>query len=69
MPKLSENTEVSLPLRNILSMIAAVAVGTWAYFGIIERLNQYNCNTGLVNVNQNGKIGWNEFKTQIQMLN
>lgn len=40
MPKLSENTEVSLPLRNILSMIAAVAVGTWAYFGIIERLNQ-----------------------------
>ena len=40
MAKLSENTEVSLPLRNILSMIAAVAVGTWAYFGIIERLNQ-----------------------------
>jgi len=36
---------------------------------IIERLNQYNCNTGLVDVNQNGKIGWNEFKTQIQMLN
>ena len=36
---------------------------------VIERLNQYNCNTGLVDVNQNGKIGWNEFKTQIQMLN
>ena len=36
---------------------------------IIERLNQYNCNTGLVDVNQNEKIGWNEFKTQIQMLN
>ena len=36
---------------------------------IIERLNQYNCNTGLVDVNQNGKTGWNEFKTQIQMLN
>ena len=35
----------------------------------IERLNQYNCNTGLVDINQNGKIGWNEFKTQIQMLN
>ena len=38
--RLSEGTEVALPLRNILSMIAAVAVGTWAYFGIIERLNQ-----------------------------
>ena len=36
---------------------------------VIERLNQYNCNTGLVDINQNGKIGWNEFKTQIQMLN
>ena len=36
---------------------------------VIERLNQYNCNTGLVDVNQNSKIGWNEFKTQIQMLN
>ena len=36
---------------------------------VIERLNEYNCNTGFVDVNQNGKIGWNEFKTQIQMLN
>ena len=36
---------------------------------VIERLNQYNCNTGLIEVNQNYKIGWNEFKTQIQMLN
>ncbi|MDC0069719.1 hypothetical protein OAJ36_00170 [Nitrosopumilus sp.] len=36
---------------------------------VIERLNQYNCNTGFVDINQNGKIGWNEFKTQIQMLN
>ena len=40
MAKISDNTEVSLPLRNILSMIAAAALGTWAYFGIIERLNQ-----------------------------
>ena len=36
---------------------------------VIERLNQYNWNTGFVDVNQNDKIGWNEFKTQIQMLN
>jgi len=43
------------------------SLGTSEY--VIERLNQYNCNTGFVDVNQNGKIGWNEFKTQIQMLN
>ena len=31
-------------LRNILSMIGAAALGTWAYFGIIERLNQIETN-------------------------
>jgi len=36
---------------------------------IIERLNQYNCNTGIVHINQNYKPGWNEFINQIQMLN
>ena len=40
MPKLSENTEVALPLRNIISMVATASLATWAYFGIIERLNQ-----------------------------
>ncbi len=36
---------------------------------VIERLNQYNCNAGIVTIDQNYKSGWNEFKTQIQMLN
>jgi hypothetical protein len=38
--KLNDNTEVALPLRNIISMVVAASVATWAYFGIIERLNQ-----------------------------
>jgi hypothetical protein len=38
--KLNENTEVALPLRNIITMVAAASIATWAYFGIIERLNQ-----------------------------
>jgi hypothetical protein len=42
--KLSENTEVALPLRNILSMIVAASVATWAYFGIVERLNTLQTN-------------------------
>ena len=44
MPKLSDNTEVALPLRNIISMVAAASLATWAYFGIIERLNQIETN-------------------------
>ena len=38
--KISDNTSISMPMRNLLSIVAAVAVGVWAYFGVIERLNQ-----------------------------
>ena len=44
MPRVNENTEVALPLRNIISMVAAASVATWAYFGLIERLNQIETN-------------------------
>ena len=37
--KLSDNTAISMPMRNLLSILGAVAIGVWAYFGIIERLN------------------------------
>ena len=37
--KLSDNTSVSMPMRNLLSILGAVAVGVYADFGIIERLN------------------------------
>ena len=46
--KISENTVVATPLRNIISLIAAAAVGTWAYFGVIERLNQIETNITLM---------------------
>ena len=38
--KVNENTNVSLPIRNLLAIVAAVAVGVWAYFGVVERLNK-----------------------------
>ena len=38
--KVSDNTSVSMPIRNMLAIIAAVAIGAWAYFGVIERLNK-----------------------------
>jgi len=37
--KLSENTGISMPLRNLLSILAATAIGVYSYFGVIERLN------------------------------
>ena len=37
--KVSENTSISMPIRNMLAIVAAVAIGVWAYFGVIEKLN------------------------------
>jgi len=37
--KISDNTSIAMPMRNLVSIIVAVAIGVWAYFGIVERLN------------------------------
>ena len=37
--KVSDNTAISMPMRNLLSILTAVGIGVWAYFGVIERLN------------------------------
>ena len=36
--KISDNTSISMPMRNLLSILAAVAVGVWGYFGLVERI-------------------------------
>ena len=46
--KVSENTNIQLPLRNLISIIGAVALGVWAYFGVIERLNTIETNGKLM---------------------
>ena len=38
--KISDSTNVALPLRNLLSIIALIAAGLWFAFGVIERLNK-----------------------------
>tara|TARA_B000000532_G_C18770871_1_gene363886 strand:- start:257 stop:709 length:453 start_codon:yes stop_codon:yes gene_type:complete len=38
--KVSENTELAMPLRNIISLVVVGALATWGYFGIVERINQ-----------------------------
>ena len=46
--KLSENTELAMPIRNLIALLIAATVGTWAYFGVIERLNKLETNTVLI---------------------
>ena len=44
----SDKTKFAMPVRNLISLIASVALGVWAYFGIIERLNRIETNNILM---------------------
>ena len=39
---ISEEAKVQMPMKTVESLIALVAIGTWAYFGINEKLNQHS---------------------------
>ena len=39
--KISDEARVQMPMKTVASLIALVALGTWAYFGIIETLNKH----------------------------
>ena len=60
--KVSENTNIQLPLRNLISIIIAVAIAVWSYFGIIERLSNIETNGKLmitdVDENTEFRIKW-----------
>ena len=77
--KLSDNTPVSMPMRNLLSIIVAVAIGVWAYFGVVETLNKHSTTLELMekDLNQNtefrikyprGDLGQSSGESELFML-
>ena len=46
--RVSDNTAISMPMRNLISILAAVGIGVWAYFGIIERINKLETDNTLI---------------------
>jgi hypothetical protein len=38
--RVSDSSAISMPIRNLISIVAAVSVGVWGYFGVVERLNK-----------------------------
>ena len=46
--KLSDQTQVALPIKNIIGIVSAIIVAVWGYFGIIERLNKLETNEKLM---------------------
>ena len=47
--KISENTSISMPARNLISIVTAGIVGAWFGFGVIERLNVIETELQLMN--------------------
>ena len=59
--RLNDGTEIVMPLRNLLSIVAGVALGVWAYFGIVERLNTIE--TSLIMMEQEVELN-SEFRVR-----
>ena len=53
---ISDNTAISMPVRNMLAIIGAVAVGVWAYFGVLERITMLETTSKLAEKDLNGHI-------------
>ena len=60
--KMSDDTQVAMPIRNIISIVAGVAVATWAYSGVIERLNRLETTNAItateIDANSEFRIKW-----------
>ena len=60
--KINESTNVAMPIRNLISIIAAVAVGVYACFGIQEKLNQHSTALEIMEkdltLNSEFRVGW-----------
>ena len=58
----SDKTQFAMPVRNLISLLASVGLGVWAYFGIVERLNQVETEMILLNSdlvkNTSFRIDW-----------
>ena len=55
--KISDNTSISMPMKNLISIMAAVAVGVWAYFGVIERLTLIEMRNASLTKDLASKVG------------
>ena len=53
---ISDNTAISMPVRNMLAIIGAVAVGVWAYFGVLERITMLETKTVLAEKDLNAHV-------------
>ena len=53
---ISDSTAISMPVRNMLAIIGAVAVGVWAYFGVLERITMLETKSQLAEKDLNAHV-------------
>ena len=60
--RVSSDTAISMPMRNLISILAAVSIGIWAFFGVIERLNNLETKATLAekDLTQATETIWND---------
>ena len=60
--KISEEAKVQMPMKTVASLITLVALGTWAFFGIQEKLNKHSTEIEIMSkdleLNSEFRIGW-----------
>ena len=60
--KISDEAKVQMPMKTVASLIALVAIGTWAYFGLIETLNKHSTTLELMEkdleLNSEFRVKW-----------
>ena len=77
--KISDEAKVQMPMKTVASLIALVAIGTWAYFGIIETLNKHTTTLELMSKDldqnsefrikyQRGDLGQSSGEAELFML-
>ena len=44
----SDRTAIAMPIKNLIGIVGSVAVGVWAYFGVVERINNLETNYKLI---------------------
>ena len=53
---ISDQTAVSMPMKNLIAIISAVAVGVWAYFGVLERITMLETKSQLAEKDMQGHV-------------
>ena len=66
--KLNEGSEFTIPLKNLLSLIAFTGIAVWAYFGIIERIAFLEHNQEMIAIEVEENDTWiDNFKPPVEV--